>query len=391
MDEDNGRHGRRILVAMDKFKGTLTATEAAGIVAEALRERLGAAATVEAWPLADGGEGTAAILTRARGGVWRSAVVRGPLGEPVEAHYGLAGRTAFLEMASASGLSLVPPDRRHPLLTSTYGFGELMLAALSAGATSLVVGIGGSATNDGGAGMAEALGARFRDASGRELRGLTGGRLREVSAVDCEAVRQRLSGISVTVAADVRSPLLGPSGASAVFAPQKGATPAEVPLLEEGLAQLRRALTPDEEEAYPLGRPGDGAAGGLGYGCRVFCGASFESGARLVMRESGFAASLCDESCRGPVRLVITGEGRADGQTEAGKLCREVSLLASARGVPCVVLAGGLGCPRGTLLAAGFAGAFAAGVGRDGVAETLAHAGEDLRSAALSLATLLLC
>ncbi len=389
---DNGRHGqRRILVAMDKFKGTLTATEAAAIVTEALREWLGASAAVEAWPLADGGEGTAELLTRARGGVWRSAVVRGPLGEPVEAHYGLSGRTAFLEMASASGLSLVPPARRRPLLTSTYGFGELMLAALAAGATSLVVGIGGSATNDGGAGMAEALGARFRDASGRELRGLTGGRLGEVASVEWEAVRRRLSGVSVTVAADVRSPLLGPSGAAAVFAPQKGATPAEVPLLEAGLARLRRALTPDEESSFPQGRPGDGAAGGLGYGCRVFCGAAFESGAKLVMRESGFAASLCDESGRGPVRLVITGEGRADGQTEAGKLCREVSLLASARGVPCVVLAGGLGCPRGTLLASGFAGAFAAGVGRGGVAETLAHAGEDLRSAALSLAALLAC
>ena len=204
---DNGRHGqRRILVAMDKFKGTLTATEAAAIVTEALRERLGASAAVEAWPRADGGEGTAELLPRARGGVWRSGTVRGPLGEPVEAHYGLSGRTAFLEMASASGLSLVPPARRRPLLTSTYGFGELMLAALAAGATSLVVGIGGSATNDGGAGMAEALGARFRDASGRELRGLTGGRLGEVASVEWEAVRRRLSGVSVTVAAEVRSP-----------------------------------------------------------------------------------------------------------------------------------------------------------------------------------------
>lgn len=373
----------RILAAMDKFKGTLTAAEAARLVAEGFR-RAGGRFRVEEWPLADGGEGTCEALTAARGGRYRTVRVHGPLGEPVEARYGLAGTTAFMEMATACGLALVPVAQRDPRRTSTFGFGEMLADAIRQGATDIIAGIGGSATNDGGAGMAAALGVRFLDAAGRELPWLCGGKLAEVADIDRTGVLPALAGVRIRIASDVTNPLLGERGAAAVYAPQKGADAAAVRELEAGLAHLRELA--DADAAHPLGRPGDGAAGGLGFGCRVFLHTDFASGAQLVMRETGFLQALAEAEPADTV--VVTGEGCTDAQTGAGKLCAEVAAAARAHGVRCVLLSGGLGCPRGELLDT-YDAAFAAGVGRRGLPDILAHAAEDLRDAACALARLL--
>ncbi len=370
-----------IAVAPDKFKGTLTAAEAADIIATAIRETFPRANVTE-FPQADGGEGTCEALTRARGGEFHRVMVRGPLGDDVEATFGLAGRTAFMEMASASGLQLVPEVRRNPLDTSTFGFGQLIRAATDAGATTIVAGIGGSATNDGGTGMAEALGAKFFAEDGREMHGLTGGVLDHVRRIDGSKLTKTLEGVTLRIASDVTNPLLGENGCAAVYAPQKGATAVEIDFLEKAMSNLYKVADPCNTEKYGL--PGDGAAGGLGFGCRVFCHAEFESGARLVMRETGLLHAL--EA--GEVNVVITGEGRTDSQTEAGKLCAELARAAGIHGVPCLLLSGGIGCPREALLGI-FDGVFVSGIGRANIQDIMAHAREDLHAAAVSIASAL--
>jgi glycerate kinase len=368
-------------VAPDKFKGTLTAAEAADIIATAIRETFPRANVTE-FPQADGGEGTCEALTRARSGEFHRVKVRGPLGDDVEATFGMAGRTAFMEMASASGLQLVPEARRNPLVTSTYGFGQLIRAAIDAGATTIIAGIGGSATNDGGTGMAEALGAKFFAEDGSEMHGLNGGSLQLVRRIDCSTLTKALSGVTLRIASDVTNPLLGKNGCAAIYAPQKGATPEQIQCLEDGMRNLYKIADPDN--AAEFGLPGDGAAGGLGFGFRVFCHAEFESGARLVMRETGLLHAL--EA--GEVDVVITGEGRTDSQTEAGKLCAELARAAGVRGVPCLLLSGGIGCPRESLLGI-FDGVFVSGIGRENIQDIMAHAREDLHAAAVSIASAL--
>ncbi|HSP10829.1 MAG TPA: glycerate kinase [Candidatus Dormibacteraeota bacterium] len=326
----------KIVVAPNAFKGTLTAAQAAAAISRGVREVFPEAEIVEV-PVADGGDGTAEALVTALHGEFRAVRVDGPLGDPVEAVFGLvdSGRTAIVELASASGLALIPPERRDPMRATTYGFGQLLGAAKDAGVAAVIAGIGGSATNDGGAGMAQALGYRLLDAGGHDLeRG--GAALARLWTIDASGFQRAWRSVGVRVACDVTNPLTGPLGASAVYGPQKGAGPEMILELDAALARLSEVIERD------LGKkvsdvPGAGAAGGAGAGLIAFLGAELVAGAPLVVDAAGF-----DEALKG-ASLVITGEGRADEQTAYGKAPGEVARRAQAAGVPVLLLAGSKG------------------------------------------------
>ncbi len=336
----------RIIVAPDSFKGSVSALG----VAEAMERGIHAVfpdAEVLKVPIADGGEGTVEALVAATGGRLLHTEVRGPLGDPVRAHWGISGdgATAFLEMAAASGLPLIARERRNPCSTSTFGTGELMKAALDAGLRKLVIGIGGSATNDGGTGMARALGVRFLDAEGRELPE-GGAALAQLARIDVSALDPRLTEASLLVACDVDNPLCGPRGASAVYGPQKGATPEMVAALDLALGVFAgvAALATGRDVAM---LPGAGAAGGLGAGLLFFTPASLRPGVAIVLETTGFEALVQGAD------LVITGEGRTDFQTAMGKAPVGVAAVAKRHGVPVLCLSGGLGEGADDVLAHG--------------------------------------
>ncbi len=337
----------RVICAPDSFKECLSATEAASAMAEGIRRVL-PDADVDVCPVADGGEGTVEALVTALHGEYRDSRVTGPCGARVTARWGLVeDATAIIEMAAAAGLQLVPRTRRDPRTTTTCGVGELLLAAHRAGARRLVVGLGGSATVDGGCGMAQALGWRFRDAAGRELAApLSGGDLPTIVHIDPGSALAELAGIEVVAACDVTTPLLGDEGAAAVFAPQKGADPQAVRELEAGLTHLARVVR-RELGADMASLEYGGAAGGLGAGLAVFARAGLESGIERVLATSRF-----DERLQG-ADLCLTGEGRIDGQTLAGKACLGVARAAAAQGVPTLALAGAAGPDADALLAMG--------------------------------------
>ncbi|MBI1754004.1 MAG: glycerate kinase [Acidobacteria bacterium] len=336
----------RIIVAPDSYKGSLPALGVAEAMARGIRAVFPDAEILKV-PIADGGEGTVEALAAATGGRIVRTEVRGPLGEPVQAHWGVSGdgRTAFIEMAAASGLPLVPEGRRDPRITSTYGTGQLLKAAMDAGLARLVVGIGGSATNDGGAGMARALGARFLDAEGRELPE-GGAALARLARIDLSGLDPRLREASILVACDVDNPLCGPRGASAVYGPQKGATPEMVAELNAALAVFARvaAAATYREVAQ---RPGAGAAGGLGAGLLFFTDAKLQPGVSVVLDATGFDALVQTAD------LIMTGEGRTDVQTAMGKAPLGVAEVAKHYGVPVICLSGGLGEGADELLAHG--------------------------------------
>ena len=319
----------RWLVAPQEFKGTLTAAEAAAALAEGLRE--GAPGVeLDVAPLADGGPGTVDALLAGVGGERVVCTVPGPLGTPVRATYGLldGGRTAVIEMAAASGLSLLPPDARDPWRASTGGTGALMRDALERGCERLILGLGGSATTDGGTGALAALGWRFLDAHGDPLPP-GGGALARLARVDPSGRHPRLAHVELRVATDVTSPLLGPDGAARLFGPQKGADAATVDALESALARLAEIVSPGLAAT-----PGAGAAGGLGFGLRALAGGQLVSGYGLVAR-----------TLRLPERLalaqgVLTGEGRFDRQTALGKGPGALAREARALGVRTVMFAG---------------------------------------------------
>jgi len=326
----------KIVIAPNAFKGTLTAPQAAAAISRGVREVFPEAEIVEV-PVADGGDGTTEALVTALHGELRAALVDGPLGDPVEARFGLvaSGRTAVVELASSSGLALIPPSRQDPMHATTFGFGQLLEAAKEAGVTAVIAGIGGSATNDGGAGMAQALGFRLLDARGRELeRG--GGALARLQTIDPSGFDRAWRSIDVRVACDVTNPLTGPMGASAVYGPQKGAGPGMVVELDAALARLSEVIERDLRKKV-ADVPGAGAAGGTGAGLIAFLGAELVPGAPLVVDASGF-----DEKLKG-ASLVITGEGCADEQTAYGKAPGEVARRAQAAGVPVLLLAGSKG------------------------------------------------
>lgn len=326
----------RFVIAPDSFKGSSSAKEVAQAIAEGLREAL-PDAECDLVPMADGGEGTVEALVAATGGEIVKVRVTGPLGEPVDAFFGLLGdrHTAVIEMAAAAGLHLVPPEKRNPMVTTTYGVGELIKAALDAGCRKLIIGIGGSATNDGGAGMAQALGARLLDASGNEI-GFGGGALAKLARIDVSGLDLRVREAEIWVACDVTNPLTGPQGASAVYGPQKGATTEMVQLLDANLrhyaALLRRDLGVDVEQMQ-----GAGAAGGLGAGLMAFCQAKLRRGVELVIE-----AVRLEERVR-DAEFVITGEGKLDFQTGYGKVPHGVAQVAKRFGKPVIAIVGQLG------------------------------------------------
>jgi glycerate kinase len=329
------RAAPRVLIAPQSFKGSADAVAVAAAIARGVREVWQNADIVE-MPLADGGEGTVRALIRATGGETRHARVHDPLLREIDAEWGVLGdkKTAVVEMAAANGLPLLTESERDPRITSTRGTGELILAAAMSGAHRVVIGIGGSATNDGGAGMARAFGYRFFDDRGAELPE-GGAALARLARIDGQT-DPRLIRPSIDVACDVRNPLLGPEGASAVFGPQKGATPEMVRELDAALARYA-----DVVEKWVSRKvrdvPGAGAAGGLGAGLLAFLDARLVSGAELVLDAVGFDRRLEGAS------LVITGEGRIDGQSVYGKLTQAVTKAARARGVPVIAVAGSVG------------------------------------------------
>ena len=326
----------KIVVAPDKFKGSLDAARAARAMARGA-DRAARDARIDAIPMADGGEGTVDALVEATGGTLHNAVARGPLGDPIKARYGLLGDgpTAVLEMAAASGLALLPPGRRDPLRTSTHGTGDLILAALDAGVNRIILGIGGSATNDGGAGMAQALGARLLDDRGRDL-DPGGGDLERLARIDPSGLDPRLASVAIQVACDVTNPLCGPTGASAVYGPQKGADPGTVARLDRNLARLADVVLRDLGIAI-ADLPGAGAAGGLGGGLVAFAGGVLSPGIDLVIDAVGLAERL-----RG-ADLCLTGEGSLDGSSAFGKAAVGVAKLARSLGCPVFALAGTIG------------------------------------------------
>ena len=326
----------RVVVAPNAFKGSLSALEAAEAIRDGILSVVPNADCILV-PIADGGDGTVDALVAATGGERRVQQVRGPLGERVEADYGVinGGKTAVVEMATAAGLKLVPPAKRDPRITTTYGVGELMQDAFDAGARHFIIGIGGSATNDGGAGMAQALGYHLLDQDGHELPpgGLA---LQRLARIHVGGVHANWKDARIEVASDVTNPLTGPNGASAIYGPQKGATPEIVAELDTALHRfaevIRRDLGIDVEHL-----PGAGAAGGLGAGLVAFTGAHLAPGAEMVME-----AVKLDERLAG-ASLVITGEGRLDSQTARfGKGPAAVARHARNAGIPVVAIGGGL-------------------------------------------------
>ena len=373
----------KIVFAPDKYKSCMTAPEVCAALHKAFRAVFPDAELVSL-PMADGGDGTVESVLSAAGenGERRRVSVTGPLGGRTEAVFGLInnGATAVLEMASASGIALLSPSELDPRRATTYGTGELIRHALDSGVREILIGIGGSATVDGGAGMAQALGYRLLDAEGNELPP-GGAPLNRLAKIDPSGADPRIFRTRFLIASDVTSPLLGLAGAARVFGPQKGADPVCVEELERGLANLAECwkasgLLPDPD------RPGDGAAGGLGAGLRAFCKAIPGSGAKLVMDTLHFRDHLRGAS------LVVTGEGRTDSQTGAGKLCGAVAEAAHADGVPVLLLSGALdGRPEDFYPV--FDYAFSISPGRTNLDESLKNGPADLHAFAWNLARLI--
>lgn len=371
----------KIIIAPDAFKDSLSAADAAEAIAQGLAQAWPEAELVQC-PMADGGEGTVEAVLAACNGEWRSERVQGPLGGQVQARWGwlAASHTAIIEMAEASGLQLVPPGQRNACVSSTFGTGELIRAALDAGARRIILGIGGSATNDGGAGALQALGVGLLDAHGKALeRG--GLALANLTKVDLSQLDPRLAQVAVDIAADVNNPLCGPQGASAVFGPQKGATAEQVSQLEAALAHYA------ERCAQALGRdvrdePGSGAAGGLGFAAKAFLRARFRPGVEVVAELAGLEQAMAGAA------LVITGEGRFDTQTLRGKTVFGVAQLAQRYNLPVLVIAGTLGEGYQQLYAHGVSAAFALAPGPISLEQACKDAARLLRERAADIARL---
>jgi len=327
---------RTIVLAPDSFKESLSSIAASQAMAKGVR-RACPEAQIDCVPMADGGEGTVQALVWATGGTYCQELVHDPLGRLVEATFGLLGHgdCAVIEMAAASGLELLDPQDRNPLLTSTRGTGELILAAMRAGVKRIILGIGGSATVDGGTGMARALGVRFLDAAGKELPE-GGGGLTKLERIDISGLDHRIKNVRIEVACDVNNPLLGERGAARIFAPQKGATPQMVEQLEQSLARLGEKIAQQLAKEV-INTPGAGAAGGLGAGLLAFVGGQLKSGVELVIEAVGLADRLVGAG------LCITGEGKLDYQSACGKAVMGVGRLAKSMNVPAIVLAGTIG------------------------------------------------
>jgi glycerate kinase len=338
----------KIVIAPDSFKGSLTAPEAAAAMEKGVLQLL-PNAHIRKHPVSDGGEGLVGVVTSALGGCIVTTNVSGPLPDQrVDARWGLSsdGSFAIIEMAEAAGLTLVPADRRDPKITTTYGVGELIRAALDAGVSSILIGIGGSATTDGGVGMAEALGVRFMDARGEPL-GRGGAALLDIAAIDTRGKDLRIDNVEVLVACDVQNTLCGIQGASAVYGPQKGARLSDVSLLDKALLRFGKSVH-TSLGVDVLDVPGGGAAGGLGAGLVAFCGATLRRGIDLVLQVTGF-----DDHLQG-TDLVLTGEGRIDRQVRFGKVISGIVEQAKRRNIPVAAIVGSIEGSRESYLNDGF-------------------------------------
>ncbi len=332
-----GHSLKKIVIAPDSFKGNLTSLQVASCLEKGIKRVLPEAECIKI-PMSDGGEGTVEAMVDAAQGKFIEKRVKGPTGKPVTARYGwlAARKTAVIEMAQASGLPLLDDSEKNPLKTTTYGTGQLILDAIKQGAKTIIIGIGGSATNDGGAGMAQALGVRFLDAEGREIKELgCGEMLIKIAAMDMQALDERVNDIDIIVACDVENPLCGKKGAAHVFGPQKGATPEMVATLDANLGYFGKLIK------HQLGKEvsrvsGAGAAGGLGAGLMAFTGARLKSGIDIVLEATGL------ERCIQDADIVITGEGRVDFQTAFGKTPAGVAKAAKKHNVPVVAIGGAL-------------------------------------------------
>ena len=341
----------KIIVSPDSFKGSCSAIEVADSIEKAIHS-VDSTIEVVKMPVADGGEGTIDAITSCVPATIYELEVCDPMGKNAMAKYAVIenGETAVIEMAQASGLPMVPVDERNPLLATTYGTGQLMKDALDKGVKKMIIGIGGSATNDGGAGMLMALGASFKNTDGEEL-ALGGGALADLAEIDLTEFDTRIFDAEITVACDVTNPLTGENGASYVYGPQKGATPEMVKELDSALAHFAKLSAKGFGEDYST-YPGTGAAGGLGFALIAYCKAKFAAGIDIVLNVSGFEKELQDAD------LVITGEGRIDGQSVQGKVLYGIGTRAKEKGVPVIAIGGAVRSDSEALLEHGITAMF---------------------------------
>lgn len=372
----------KIVIAPDSYKESLSALEVATQIELGFQEIFPHAHYLKV-PMADGGEGTVQAMAQATNGRIVEVAVTGPLGQPVQGFYALTGdgHMAMIEMAAASGLALVPPEQRNPLITTSYGTGELITAALDAGARHLILGLGGSATNDGGAGMLQALGVKLLDAAGQDI-GYGGAALAQLARMDASGIDVRLADCIIEVACDVDNPLTGPRGASAIFGPQKGATPEMVQQLDANLQHFAQIIARDVGVEVDQ-VPGAGAAGGMGAAMLAFLKGQLRPGCEIIAKAVGLDAAVQGAS------LVITGEGRIDQQTIFGKTPFGVATVAKQHGVPVIGIAGSLGQNAHVVHAHGI-DAIASVLSRPcNIQEAVAEAECNVRSTARNIAALL--
>ncbi|PKH19994.1 glycerate kinase [Enterobacterales bacterium CwR94] len=372
----------KIVIAPDSYKESLSAQQVACAIETGFRD-IFPDADYHLLPVADGGEGTVEAMVAATQGTRITLTVTGPLGEPVEAFYGLSGdaQSAFIEMAAASGLERVPSDRRDPLVTTSWGTGELIRSALDKGVRHIIIGIGGSATNDGGAGMVQALGAKLLDAQGQQI-AQGGAALEQLSRIDLSAFDQRVQQCRIEVACDVTNPLTGKEGASAIFGPQKGATPERVARLDAALTHYAEIIHRDLDQDV-LRIAGGGAAGGMGAALHAFCGAELRRGIEIVTEALGLAALVADAD------LVITGEGRIDSQSIHGKVPIGVAQVAKQHGVPVIGIAGSLTADVGIVHQHGLDAVFSVLYSICTLDEALSEAEENVRLCSRNVAAAL--
>lgn len=337
----------KIVIAPDSFKGSLTAVQAADIIEAGIKDVCPEAITVKA-PMADGGEGTRDVLVKSTGGKTVTAVVKDPLDRDIEAAYGILGdgKTAVIEMAAASGLMLLLENERNPLITTTYGTGQLIKHALDNGCRNFILGIGGSATNDGGVGMAGALGVKFLKSNGESIR-FCGGGLKELNSIDLSGLDKRIHQCNFQIACDVNNPLCGLNGAAYVYGPQKGGDETMIKALDENLKHYGKCVERNLGISI-INLPGAGAAGGLGGGMVAFLNAELNKGTDIIINELRL-----EEKLKG-ADLVITGEGRTDFQTSFGKAPFGVAKLAKKYKVPVIVISGGIEDDNEKLYSLGF-------------------------------------
>ncbi|MGV2812825.1 glycerate kinase [Enterobacter cancerogenus] len=372
----------KIVIAPDSYKESLSALEVATAIENGFRDIFPTAEYVKL-PVADGGEGTVEAMVAATGGCIVPVDVTGPLGERVDGFYGLSGdeQSAFIEMAAASGLERVAPSKRNPLITTSWGTGELIRHALDAGVKHIIIGIGGSATNDGGAGMVQALGAKLLDAHGQPV-GQGGGELANLVRIDVSELDRRLADCRIEVACDVTNPLTGEEGASAIFGPQKGATPEMIVTLDNALEHYAQVIARDLDIDV-LHLAGGGAAGGMGAALYAFCGAQLRQGIEIVTDALHLDEQVADAD------LVITGEGRIDSQTIHGKVPVGVARVAKRYNKPVIGIAGSLTADVGVVHDHGIDAVFSVIYTICSLEDALENASENVRMAARNIAAVL--